>query len=176
MLGADLRLTAYEGSGPLLRDETQATIVEELLRSRGAGWRGSVEADVPGPGRRSVDLRLDGPTDIVLIEVETRVGSLEEIVRELHAKRRAFVEAYAGRSTQAIHVVLAIPMTRHHSAMVRRHPEIIHAAFPVASADIRRAISGPARAFPGDGLLWIRRPAVAQTHAVVMPRVTKRRS
>src|SRR6202142_1849335 len=36
VLGADLRLPAYEGSAALIRDSLQAPILERLLRSRGS--------------------------------------------------------------------------------------------------------------------------------------------
>jgi len=174
VLGADLRLMAYQGSGALIRDSAQAAIVEHLLHSRGGGWRPSVEADVPGPGRRSVDLRIDGPTDTVLIEVETRVASLEEIVRELHSKRQAVVESLGVSSRRRVHVVLALPVTHRHSTMVKAHPEIIRAAFPVRSAGIRRALIGQAQQWPGDGLLWVRRPTANEGQAVVTPGRTQR--
>lgn len=111
VLGADLRLTAFGGSGALIRDSVQAMIVERLLLDADPSWRPSVETAVPGPGRRSIDLRLDGPTDVVRIEVETHLVSLEEIIRELHAKRQALAEADGAigleGSVRPIHVVLA---------------------------------------------------------------------
>jgi transcriptional regulator with XRE-family HTH domain len=159
LLGADLRITAFAGSGALIRDSVQAGIEEGLLRIRDPRWRATLEAAVPGPGRRSVDLRLDSPTAIVLIEVETRLASLEEIVRELHAKRKAFLEAQLDRPGRPVYVVLALPMTRRHHALVADHPEIIRAAFPSTSASIRRALISSSAAWPGDGILWIRREA-----------------
>jgi transcriptional regulator with XRE-family HTH domain len=157
VLGADLRLTAFEGAGALIRDARQAGIVDGLLRARDPRWKPTVEAAVPGPGRRSVDLRLDNPTCIVLIEVETRLNSLEEIIRELHAKRQAFHDAAPGTATKPIYVVLALPVTRHHHAIVRAHPDLIRAAFPATSIQISRALADASRAWPGDGVLWIRR-------------------
>ncbi len=174
VLGADLRLTAYQGPGAVIRDSVQAEIVEQLLRSRAPSWRPSVEAEVPGPGRRSVDLRLDGPADTILIEVETRVESLEEIVRELHSKRRAFVESAGADGNRPIHVVLVLPLTRRHSTMAKAHPEIVRAAFPVSSSAIRRALTSGPGAWPGDGLLWVRRQPTAPGAAVVTPRGTER--
>lgn len=153
VLGADLRFTAYEGSGAVIRDSVQAAVVEELLRSRDPVWRPLVEAEVPGPGRRSVDLRLDGPRDTILMEVETRVGSLEEIVRELHSKRRAFIDAVDADAGRRVHVVLVLPLTRRHATMVKAHPEIIRAAFPVSPSAIRRALTSGSGSWPGDGLL-----------------------
>src|SRR5205085_7429750 len=88
-LGGEIRLAMYGGDTPLIRDAAQARLVESLLRIAHATWARSVEAPVPGPGRRSVDVRLDRGADIVLIEVESRLRAVEEIVRELHAKRAA---------------------------------------------------------------------------------------
>ena len=160
VLGADLRLTAFDGSGALIRDAVQARIIERLLSSCHRRWRPTIEAAIPGPGRRSIDLRLDGPTETVLIEVETRVGGLEEIIRELHAKRQSVLEAAVAPLGRPIHVVLALPSTRHHRSIVRDHPEIIRAAFPSRSLDLRRALGHGSVAWPGDGILWIRREAV----------------
>lgn len=61
LLGADLRLSAFEGSGALLRDAAQAPMLEKILLWCDRRWRKTLEAPVPGTGRRSVDLRLDGP-------------------------------------------------------------------------------------------------------------------
>ena len=157
VLGADLRMTAFEGSGALIRDAAQAGIVEELLRGRDRRWRPTVEASVPGSSRRSVELRLDSAAATVLIEVETRLASLEEIIRELHVKRQAFVEGVGGTPVRPIHVVLALPPTRRHRAIVREHPDLIRAAFPVPSTAIARGLADADKPWPGDGLLWVRR-------------------
>jgi transcriptional regulator with XRE-family HTH domain len=157
VLGADLRLTAFEGSSALIRDARQAAIINALLHARDPLWRPTVEAAVPGPGRRSVDLRLESPAHIVLIEVETRLTSLEEIIRELHAKRQAFQDASPAGVTKPIHLVLALPATRHHRTLVRDHPDLIRAAFPTPSIEVSRALADSSRPWPGDGLLWIRR-------------------
>lgn len=157
VLGADLRLTAFEGSGALIRDAQQAAIIDVLLQARDPRWRPTIEAAVPGPGRRSVDLRLDSPAHIVLIEVETHLSSLEEIIRELHAKRQAFQDASPGEVARPIHLVLVLPATRHHRSIVRDHPEVIRAAFPSPSISLSRALADSSRPWSGDGVLWIRR-------------------
>jgi transcriptional regulator with XRE-family HTH domain len=158
VLGADLRVTAFAESGPLIRDAAQATIIEELLTGIDRRWGQTPEASVPGPGRRSVDLRLDGPDAIVLIEVESHLGSLEEIIRELHSKRQALAEAEPDRMRRLIHVVLCLPRTRHHLSILRAHPRIIAAAFPQSSAHIEAALADCSRPWPGDGLLLVAAP------------------
>ncbi len=157
VLGGDLRLSLFAESGPHIRDTAQARIVEWLLIQADPARRPTVEATVPGPGRRSVDLRFDGPADIVLIEVETHVASLEEIIRELHSKREAVAQAIAqaGSPARGIHVVLALPSSRHHRSIVRAHPRIITAAFPISSIRLARALTDSLVDWPGDGILWI---------------------
>jgi len=157
LLGADLRMSAFEGSGALLRDAAQAPMLERVIHACDRRWRKTIEAPIPGPGRRSVDLRLDSAGSIVLIEVETRIGGLEEHIRELHSKRQALTETETSRAGpgRPIHVVLALPATRRHRTIVRDHPHIIKAAFPAPSADLLRALGDVRDAWPGDGILWI---------------------
>jgi transcriptional regulator with XRE-family HTH domain len=151
-LGAGIRLAIYGGDSPQIRDATQARLVEALLRIPGPAWKPTVEAAVPGPGRRSVDVRFDRGRDVVLVEVESRLRAMEEIVRELHAKRAAVA---AASGNKRVHVVLALPASRHHRAIVRALPGTIRAAFPVASATLRDALERGDGAWPGDGILWL---------------------
>lgn len=152
VLGGDFRLGLYPAASPLIHDAAHARIVEGLLRLRHSTWRARVEAPVPGPGRRSTDLRLDRGDETVLFEVETHVHALEAIIREGEEKRVA-VMAEAGLDRR-ISVTLVLPPTRHHRALVEAHPEIIGAAFPAASSDIRRALATAGMPWPGDGILW----------------------
>lgn len=154
VLGADLRLSAYARSGPQIRDTAQARIVEAVLARIDRHWQRTVEAAVPGSDRRSVDLRLDGPPGIILCEVESRVGSLEAIIRELHAKRDAVRTATSAGSGQPIRAVLILPRTRHHLELVRHHPETIQAAFPMPSGAVAGALADVNLAWSGDGILW----------------------
>ena len=182
VLGADFRLGIYADGAPLINDAAHARLVEALLRLRHANWRARVEAPVPGPGRRSTDLRLDRGTDTVLFEVETHVRALEAIIREGENKRSAVAMgalanggalANATTATGAtdpveptnpaadagpghrVHVVLVLPPTRHHRSLVAAHPGTIRAAFPASTADLRRALTSAGAPWPGDGILWL---------------------
>jgi transcriptional regulator with XRE-family HTH domain len=168
VLGADLRLSAYANSGPLIRDAAQARIVEAILAWLDRRWRRTVEVPLPTPDRRSIDLRLDGPAVSVLCEVETRVGSLEEIIRELHAKRDAIRIALASgpRAHLPIYAVLILPRTRHHQAIIREHPRTIQAAFPMRSESILAALNDATSPWPGDGILWVRTTPEAAAKSV----------
>ncbi|MFZ5854611.1 MAG: helix-turn-helix domain-containing protein [Chloroflexota bacterium] len=177
VLGATFKFALYDDGEPMIRDAAHARIVERLLAIRHRRWRVTVEAPIPGPGpgRRSSDLRLDHGPDIVLVEVETRIGRLEEIIREQQSKRAAVQEAIdratdgaADRVTERatgtpshraldprVHVLLVLPPSRHHTTLVRTHPETIRAAYPVPSAQLRGALAASSGNWPGDGLLWL---------------------
>lgn len=153
VLGADFRLALYPERTPLIFDAAHARIVERLLATRHSRWRPTVEMPVPGPGRRSVDVGLASGLDVVLLEIESRARRLEQLVRELHAKREA-AQATA-RSGVRVHVVLVLPPTRHHQALVRALPTTIRTAFPVPSPVLRRALESATERWPGDGILWL---------------------
>lgn len=152
VLGAQFRFGLYAEGPALIRDAAQAAIVERLLAMRHRRWSATVEAPVPGPGRRSTDVRLEAHEDLVLTEVETHIGALEGIVREGHDKRSAVAAEAPGKR---VHVLLVLPPTRHHRALMRSHPQTIRAAFPASSTEIERALTSAQGPWPGDGILWL---------------------
>lgn len=151
-LGGEFRVAVYPGAAPLIHDAAHARLVERLLRMRDPGWRATVEAPVPGPGRRSTDVRLDRADDVVLFEGETHVRALEAIIREGTEKRAAVATEHPGRR---VHIVLVLPPTRHHRAMVASHPAITAAAYPSSTDALAVALTAPRVAWPGDGVLWL---------------------
>jgi len=151
-LGADFRIAIYPQGSPVIYDRAHARLVEAILRRTHPSWHAIVEAPIPGPGRRSSDLRLARGDDIVLIEVETRIRAFETILREL-ADKRSGVEA--AMQPARVHVVLAIPPTRHHRALVGAHPRIVASAFPAPAADLAGALGSSFGPWPGDGILWL---------------------
>jgi hypothetical protein len=151
-LGAEFRMALYADRDPIIYDAAHARIVERLLELRHAAWRAIIESPVPGAGRRSTDVRLERGAEIVLVEVETRVHALEAIVRECAEKRAAVRASEIGRS---VHVLLVLPPTRHHRALAAAHPEIIRAAFPIASERLIAALADPIDRWPGDGIVWL---------------------
>ncbi|HXG39608.1 MAG TPA: helix-turn-helix transcriptional regulator [Candidatus Limnocylindrales bacterium] len=153
LLGAAYRQQLFPVGEPYLVDGAQARIVERLLELRHRRWRAIPEAPVPGDGRRSTDVRLECWPDIVLVEVETHVRRLEEVVRECHTKRAA-VAADVPPGWR-VHAALVLPPTRHHRALVRTHRETLASAFPVPDRTLRAALVAPAGPWPGDGILWL---------------------
>ena len=159
-IGAELRLAVYPGATPALHDAAQARIVEALLAARHPRWSATVEAPIPGPGRRSGDVLLDDGLDAVLTEVEMRVDRWEEVVREGHAKREAL---RAVLPTRRVWFALVVPDTRHHRAILAAHPEMIRAAFPADPFVATAALTGPEQRWPGDALILVTR------HGALLP-------
>jgi len=153
VLGADFRIALYPERTPMIFDAAHGRIIERFLELRHRRWRTTLEAPIPGPGRRSVDIQLASGIDIALFEVESRARRMEQLVRELHGKREAVQMLHAGRAR--VHVVLVLPPTRHHQALVRALTATVRAAFPVPSTELRRALESPVGPWPGDGILWI---------------------
>jgi hypothetical protein len=147
-----LRLPIYPDGTALLHDAVHARIVERVVAQAHPIWNPALEASVPGPGRRSTDVRLDDGRDVVLAEVETHLGRWEEALREMHGKRAAVLEA--GPEGRRIHVVLVLPPTRHHRDLVASIPESVRRAFPVPSSELEAALLGGGP-WPGDGILWV---------------------
>ena len=153
-IGAEFRLAIYPGATPALHDAAQVRIVEALLAARHPRWSATVEAPIPGPGRRSGDVLFDDGLDAVLTEVEMRVDRWEEVVREGHAKREALRAVLPGRR---VWFALVVPDTRHHRAILAVHPEMIRAAFPADPFAASAALIGPAQRWPGDALIIVTR-------------------
>jgi len=168
VLGADFRLGLYPDAAPLIHDAAHARLVEALLRLRHPSWRTKVEAPVPGPGRRSTDVRLDRGASTILFEVETHVQALEAIIREGEDKRSAVASAAA--AGRQVYVVLVLPPTHHHRSLVAAHPGTIKAAFPATTADIRRALVSVEVRWPGDGILWLGAGATPARQSVLPTR------
>jgi transcriptional regulator with XRE-family HTH domain len=153
LLGLRLRLPVYSDGTPFLYDAAHTRIVDRLLAIRHSRWSATLEAPVPGPGRRSTDVRMEAGQDIVLFEVESHVTRWEEVVREGESKRAAVrLEARPG---MRVHSVLVLPPTVHHRDLVTSFGRAISTAYPVSSHSLSRALQRDADKWPGDGILWI---------------------
>jgi len=168
VLGADFRIAIYAEAAPMIHDAAHAGIVEAVLAMRHPSWGVTLESPVPGPGRRSSDIRLDRGLDTILIEVESRVRALEAIIREC-AEKRVAVAASMGPERR-VHVVLVLPPTRHHKGLVAAHPRIVATAFPAGHDALSRALADSSARWPGDGMLWVapaRRRSSGEDHRAV---------
>ncbi len=151
LLGAEVSLAVYTVDAPRIYDRAHAQLVERLVRLAHRSWRVEPEAPVPGSPRRSIDVRLENSRDIVLFEVESKVGRVEELLREYRAK---VDDVEAGAGGRRVHIVLVLPPTRHNRAVVAAARATLRQVFPADSASLLGALrsGGP---WPGNGILWL---------------------
>jgi transcriptional regulator with XRE-family HTH domain len=134
VLGADFRLGMYPDAAPLIHDAAHARLVEALLRLRHSSWHARVEAPVPGPGRRSTDLRL--------VAAARRSCSRSRPTSTRSRRSSASAGTRDRRSQPTSRRVLRLPT---------RRPR----GFPASTADIRCALTSADVPWPGDGILWL---------------------
>lgn len=158
-LGADLSIRVYPGTGPKLRDGTQARIVEELLRVAAPMWRRSIEVPVTRPARGFIDVVFDEPEQSVVVatEVQSRMDRLEQQVRWAQDKAQSLPSAelwsfLSGAPT--ISRLLVLRSTVATRDLARRFRGTLEAAYPAPTADIHRSLIAGAVPWPGAGILW----------------------
>jgi transcriptional regulator with XRE-family HTH domain len=160
-------------SDPIVRDRRQAPVVEALVRAAHPRWGRLLEVPVFRPVHGVIDVVLHDrpPTNIVCVEVESRLQRVEATIRWGEQKAHALlmsgpisVDPNGPRPT--VSRVLALPSTRANREVVRTFEHSIKTAFPADPADLYAALITPDAPWPGSGILWFR---VEGTSAHVLP-------
>ena len=112
--------------------------------------------------RRSIDLlAYHAPTATVLVvEIKTALGSVEETVRKLDAKQRlapAIVFDRAGVAPRQVGRVLLLQGSATAYRQVERFSSILDLAFPARAREARRWLARPSGALSA---LWLLSPSV----------------
>lgn len=142
-LGMDLSVRLYPGTGPLLRDHSQAAMIEALLRIRHVRWHPSLEVWVTRPLKGVIDLVLESadPSDpLVTTEAQSELRRLEQQIRWTHAKSEALAEAH-GRTASPL---LLVRNTRAMRTVVAENTATLRTAYPARAADAFAALTGAA--------------------------------
>ncbi len=159
VLGADLSVRVYPGSGPRLTDRHQARMVETLLRSLSPDWRAHVEVPVFRPARGVIDLVLERPSVHLLVAAE-----LYSELRRLEQQIRWSAEKAASLGSSDLHrhdpepVVSRLLVLRSTAAtrqLARQFDATLHAAYPAPSSRVVRSLCDGAE-WPGAGIVWVR--------------------
>jgi transcriptional regulator with XRE-family HTH domain len=179
VLGADLSVRMYPGTGPRIRDHLQAAILEALLEDLHPRWKRFVEVPVYRPVRGVIDVVLHDATTpvVVAVEIQSELRRLEQLIRWANQKRDALPSSDAWRSVAdteppAVSALLVVRTTRATRAVVNDHPEVLRALYPASAADVHAALTTDA-AWPGAGLLWA---TVDGGRARLMPQPPRSRS
>jgi transcriptional regulator with XRE-family HTH domain len=152
VLGCDLSVRYFPGSGPRIRDRLQAPIIEALIRVLDPSWVPQPEVPVLRPVRGVIDLVLRRDVEVVASEVQSELRRLEQVVR-WSAEKAAALDAPGEHPTSRLLVVRSTTQTRE---IGRRFEATLRAAYPATSIDAFRALSKPAEAWPGAAILWAR--------------------
>lgn len=152
VLGCDLSVRYFPGSGPRIRDRLQAPIVEALLRVLDGRWAAQPEVPIIRPVRGVIDLVLRREGDIIACEVQSELRRLEEVLRR-SAEKAAALDALEQRPAPRL---LVVRSTTHTREIARRFEATLRAAYPARAVDVYEALSQPGNAWPGPAILWAR--------------------
>jgi transcriptional regulator with XRE-family HTH domain len=152
VLGCDLSVRYFPGSGPRIRDRIQAPIIEALIRVLDPSWVPQPEVPVLRPVRGVIDLVLRREIEVVACEVQSELRRLEQVVR-WSAEKAAALEHAEERPASRLLVVRSTTRTRE---IARQFEATLRAGYPATSSDAFGALSRPAEAWPGAAILWAR--------------------
>jgi transcriptional regulator with XRE-family HTH domain len=154
VLGADVGLRLFVGTGPMIRDHLQAAMVQALLRSLDLRWQPRLEVPVVRPVRGVIDLVIGDPLArlVVATEVHSEMRRLEQQLRWAALKADALAQdpAYGGSTISRLLVLRSTAATRAAAASYR---DLLSVAYPAPHAELLAALLGTA-AWPGPGILW----------------------
>lgn len=152
VLGLDLSVRLYPGTGPLIRDHLQAAMLEALLDILHERWRPALEVWVTRPVKGVIDLVLDAGARLdalIATEAQSELRRLEQQIRWSGAKAEALAAA-RGRPASSL---LLLRNTRHVRATLAEHAETVRAAYPARATDAYPSLTGE-RPWPGAAVLW----------------------
>jgi transcriptional regulator with XRE-family HTH domain len=170
VLGADVSIRLFPGTGPRIRDRLQAPIVEALIREAHMSWKRLVEVTVWRPVRGVIDAVVSRPGEVVVaIEVHSEIRRLEQQIRWAREKSEALPSAeawsmlLAGAPTVPVSRMLVLRSTRANRELVNAFESTFRAAYPARAADAVRALRDPTVPWPGPVLIWARTAAGVAT-------------
>ena len=158
VLGANLSVRLYPGTGPPIRDHVQAAMVQALIRALQPGWIRTLEVPVFRPVRGVIDLvleRLPAP-EIVAVEAHSELRRIEQQVRWATMKAEALAVSRA-ESPQTVTVsrLLLLRSTSSTRRVALEYADLLATAYPARQRDLLAALRGT-DPWPGSGILWCR--------------------
>jgi transcriptional regulator with XRE-family HTH domain len=160
VLGADLSVRFYPGTGPRIHDHIQARIVETLIAVARPRWGSYVEVPVHRPARGYIDLVLsDEPArHLVATEAHSDLRRIEQQLRWAHEKAESLPSSDLWRrfsTPPTVGSLLILRSTTRTRTLVQELSETFATTYPAKTRDVYDAVTG-AGSWPGDGLLWAR--------------------
>ena len=152
VLGADLGVRYFPGSGPRIRDRFQAPIVEGLVRALDGGWVAHPEVPVSRPVRGVIDLVLRRETEVLACEVQSELRRVEHVIRWSSEKAAAL----NGTDAPAASRLLVIRSTTQTREIARLFEATLRAAYPARTLDAFLALTTAGHSWRGPAILWAR--------------------
>jgi transcriptional regulator with XRE-family HTH domain len=170
--GHEVSLRLFPIATVPLRDSGQLTLATAIAAESSPVWLARLEVPT-GPGaHQAADLLLEGPDEVLDIEIERGFADVQAQLRAAGLKRASLSE----RESRPVRLVIAVPDTRTARERLAPHAELIERAFPAPSRHIWRAIRHGTPC-GGDGILYVRaRLAEAQRGPISSPAIYARRN
>lgn len=159
-LGGEASLRFFPGTGPRLRDRTQAAMVEAFLRAADRRWSRFVEVPVYRPATGVIDLVLADPSVglIVAAEFQSQLRRLEQQLRWARVKADSLpstsVGVLADAEPAAISRLLVLRSTREMRALATEFEQTLASAYPARTREVFAAVTN-GEEWPGPGVLWM---------------------
>ena len=145
VLGLELGAALYPAGDPI-RDRGHQALIKRFRDVLAASIRVVADVPLPLPGdRRAWDLLLHVGTQLIGIEVETRIRDIQQLVRHVHVRER---------DGHANHVVLVLGDSSHNRALLSELMQALGASFQTPPAQILRALRA-GESLPGSGVILL---------------------
>jgi transcriptional regulator with XRE-family HTH domain len=161
VLGLDLSVRLFPGTGPRIRDRLQAPMVEALLRATHPSWKRLVEVAVRRPVRGVIDVVLARPGTIVAaVEVHSAIHRFEQQVRWAREKAEALPSAEgwsmlaAGAATVRVERLLVLRNTRANRDLATTFAETFRAAYPGSTREALAALADDHATLANSAVIW----------------------
>jgi transcriptional regulator with XRE-family HTH domain len=164
--GHELSVRLFPVRAVRLRDAGQLAIATVIAATAHQGFR--VRMEVPtGPGPyQAADLILEGPEEVLHIEIERSLVDFQAQLRAASLKRDALAKTYG----VPVRLVIAVPHTATSRLRLDPHRALIARSLPIASREVWAAIR-EGRPLGADGILMVRMPKDNQTTRSEVSRV-----
>lgn len=183
-MGGELRIELWFRGAELDRliDEGHAALVGAVAaRLVALGWELRPEVSFAVYGERgSIDLAAWHPASgtLLVIEVKTELASIEETLRRLDVKVRlsaAIVRERFGWEPRRVARLIVLPDGTTARAQVRRHDDVLRAAFPVRGPRLRAWLRTPVGSVAGLAFVPFTRGARGSRPPAARRRIRSRR-
>jgi DNA-binding XRE family transcriptional regulator len=159
VLGGDVSVRIYRGTGPRLVDRHSARMTQALLASAAAVWRPHLEVAVWRPVRGVIDAVLSRrrPDLFVLTEFVSTLARLEQQIRWHAEKADAVGSSRLARdgSPPPTSKLLVVRSTASNRDITRQFETMLRTAYPARTADAMAALT-TGSPWPGDAIIWVR--------------------